>query len=212
MGLKAKYISKIKNERLYKLDVPVIGLTGGIATGKSSVTSILIDKGFHVLCADQLVKKVYAKPESFEFIKKEFPTCINGNQINFKLLRQEAFKSQENKAKIENYIYSHLPAMFIAEYNLLDSPKCLFYDVPLLFEKGLDNLVDLSVCVYTNQVVQLERLIARDNIKEDLAKNIIQNQMLIDDKKERADLSILNEGSLDDLFGEVDKFLEKTME
>ncbi len=210
MKLKKELVSKSQTTRLYEIPVPIIGLTGGIATGKSTVTKVLIEKGLSVICADQLVKSIYETSKSLEFVKKEFPNSISHNKIDFKLLRKEAFKDSKNKEKIENYIYSHLPEVFISEFSKLDGPSVLIYDVPLLFEKGLEKHIDISVCVYANRALQIKRLMKRDNVDEELALSIINNQMDIEKKKEMANFIIENEKGINDLKISIDKFLAET--
>ena len=88
IGMKLNKMKKLKssikllnpNDRLYQLPIPVIGLTGGIASGKSSVASLLQQKGFSLLSADNLVKKIYQRPESLEFVKLNFSSANYKNQ------------------------------------------------------------------------------------------------------------------------------------
>ena len=73
MKLKEEYISKEVNTRLYQTPVPVIGLTGGIASGKSTVSKKLEEKGFPIICADALVHQIYDMEETKNFISHHFP-------------------------------------------------------------------------------------------------------------------------------------------
>lgn len=212
LKLKQKFISKNKDNRLYQLDLPIIGLTGGISTGKSTVAEILKSHGFPLLSADQLVKKIYSTEESLDFIKKNFPSAIDNGHINFKKLREIVFFDQKAKIKIETYIYSKLPNVFLQskEEILAQIPniQCLIYDVPLLFEKGLFQKVDLSVCVYLPRETQKKRLMARDHIEADLAEKILDEQWNIELKKSQSDVVIENIGSLKELEEEVTQFIK----
>ena len=129
--------NRLNNEsRIYKLNVPVIGLTGGIASGKSTVTAILKEKDLPVIDADQLVKGIYALPETLDFIKKNYPEVIKYGVIQFPLLRQKVFSNSDVKSKIEEFIYQRLPMAFKLAFENLHQPSVVIYDVPLLFEKN----------------------------------------------------------------------------
>lgn len=212
MKLKNKYIRLDSNRRLYKLDIPVIGLTGGIASGKSTVGQLLRDKGFAIVDADRLVKEIYTQPETLEFIKKDFPEVIKNGGIEFPLLRQKVFSNPEVKAKVENFIYQRLVPKFKSAFEKFNQPQLLIYDIPLLFEKNMEGYFDLTVLVYAPQELQLERLMKRDAQTELQASNIIGQQMDIEDKKLKADFIIDNSGSLTELTEELDKFLRQIIE
>ena len=198
-----------KNQRLYQLDVPVIGLTGGIATGKTTVSQKLQEKGFAVINADHLVKDIYALPETFEFIRSEFPDVIINEQIQFPLLRQFVFANSENKVKIENFIYARLAQAFNAAFNKFDQPQMIIYDVPLLFEKSLQPLFDMTVLVYAPREIQRTRLMKRDNVLEEMAETMLNSQMDIEEKKAKADFIIDNSKSESELAEEINRLLHK---
>lgn len=189
--LKDKWITKTPVTRLYNLEKPIIGLTGGIATGKSTVTHILKNLGFEILDADLLVKEIYATKEAKNFIAMNFPQSIHENKINFPKLREIFFASPQNKNLIESFIYSKLPEMF-KKHSANIKQNFIIYDVPLLFEKKLNLLCDLSICVYVPSDIQINRLIKRDKISHDLAIEILKQQMPIEEKKEKSDFIITN--------------------
>ncbi len=183
--------------RLYQSDLPIIGLTGGIATGKSSFAGLLRDKGVHVIDADRLIKKIYQRDDVFEFVKMNVPHAIENGKINFRHLRESVFGHEELKTNLEQYLYTHMPQAFIEEAALHPEATWLVYDVPLLFERSLNFRVDQSIVIYTNPEIQIERLMNRDNIDEDFAKRIIQTQMPIEEKRKLADYLVDNSGGLE---------------
>ena len=199
LNLNNSWITKNIDSRLYQLPAPIIGLTGGIATGKSTVSKLFKDLNFAMIDADQLVKKIYQKVEVLNFVQNNFPSCINDDQINFKELRKVAFSNSKNIGKIEKVIYQYLPNEFKQAFLELGSPNLVIYDVPLLFEKNLNLLVDISLCVYAPREIQLKRLMDRDKITETLGLEILNHQMDIELKKEKADLIIDNVGNIDQL-------------
>jgi dephospho-CoA kinase len=211
MRLKDQYVKLEAKNRLYQLEKPIIGLTGGIATGKSSVTKILEAKGVKIIDADQLVKAIYATDEAREFIRMNFPDAWDG-EIDFKVLRELVFNNFEYKKRIEAFIYARLPDAFRKQIALIKDQDFYIYDVPLLFERGLDSSVDLKILIYAPRNIQLARLIDRDSSKENTAKKILDQQIDIEDKREKADFVIDNSGTLPELAAEVEKLLLQILE
>ena len=209
--IKAELIKLTKSQRLYQVSHPVIGLTGGIATGKTTVAKLFEESGIPVISADFLVKEVYKMPEALEFILMHWPETVKNNSIQFELLRKIAFSNDKNRELIESFIYSKMKLAFDKTYSLLKSPTLLVYDVPLLFEKNLNPKVDLSICVYTSREVQTERLLKRDSIDIALAEKILNSQWDIEDKKKAADFVIDNSGDLEKLKIEFDKNLKQLL-
>jgi dephospho-CoA kinase len=204
MKLKDIFITKDQDQRLYKVPCPVIGLTGGIATGKSSVSNKLTEVGLNVICADKLVKDVYKQDETIQFIKEKFPKAVEDSSINFKTLREVAFKVPENQKLLETFIYQKLPNAFNDAFSKLENKDVLVYDVPLLYEKKLNDLFDLTICIFTPKDEQIKRVMKRDSISKELAENIISKQLPIEDKKELSDFTIDNQGTLEHLELEVE--------
>jgi dephospho-CoA kinase len=195
--LNTKWITKNQNNRLYNVHIPIIGLTGGIASGKSTIAELLREHNISVIDADKLVKSIYKNNETIEFIKKNFPESIEDNSIIFPRLRELAFNNPEVKNKLENFIYSYLPSEFAKAFNQLPLVSFVVYDVPLLFEKGLDQYLDATICVYTPREIQIKRLMSRDLISAELALKILNQQINIEEKKLKADLVIDNSGSME---------------
>jgi len=195
-------------KRLYNVPNPIIGLTGGIATGKSTVSKNLLEKGFHIIDADKLIKAIYKKEKTFIFIKAHYPQVIENNSINFSKLRILLFSSPSELKKVEDFLYPQLKEEF-----LNSSPKnekeIIIYDVPLLFEKELHKKVDFSVLVYADRDTQIDRVIKRDNSTRETAEDIIQNQLSLEKKKQMSDHILMNthDISLDNLFQQVDQLV-----
>jgi dephospho-CoA kinase len=177
-----------------------------VASGKSSVSSMLKKEGLNIINADSLVHQIYKKKESLEFIKNNFPAAIKDGVIDFKVLRKIFFEDKKKKKQIENFIYSKLEEEFLKESKNIKN--VIIYDVPLLFEKGLDKFVDVSICVYCPENLQIKRLMERDNIDETLAKNIISSQMNIEKKRKLSNFIIRNDKTLEKTLEEVKKMKE----
>jgi dephospho-CoA kinase len=205
--LKDQFIRLSKNDRLYHQEIPIIGLTGGVATGKSTVSSLFIKEGFNIINADALVHSIYKKKPTIDFIQKNFPQVIKNDSIDFKTLRKIFFEDKKNQELIEKFIYQNLESVFLEEAK--DFNNLIIYDVPLLFEKGLKEKVDLVICVYCPVKLQLKRLMERDHIEESLAQKIIQSQIDIEKKKELSDIVINNAGSLENTLEEFKKIKDQ---
>jgi dephospho-CoA kinase len=209
--LKSMFITLTPEKRLYKLDKPVIAITGGIATGKSSVTEILTSQGFKIIDADKLVKGIYQTQDSVDYVKDNIPGAYSDGGINFKTLRELFFKSPEIKKKIEDFIYPNLKEAFLKEALSMPHQDFYLYDVPLLFERGIDSKVDLIIVVYAPRETQIQRVIERDHCSPELAKKILDEQMDIEEKRTKANFIIKNQGSKKELAVEVDKLLLELM-
>src|SRR5690606_25085626 len=135
MKLKKEFHKLNSSNRLYQTPVPLIGLTGGIATGKSTVSEILKSEGIPVLCADELVKKIYKLEKTLNYLRSQHPEVITNDQIQFEKLREKFFNETKTKEEIEKLIYSQLPEVFKETFENLRTPAFVIYDVPLLFEK-----------------------------------------------------------------------------
>ncbi len=203
-----KYEKLSQDQRLYGLNIPIVAIAGGIATGKSTVTSILRQKGLFVIDADHLVKMIYQTEEAKKFIRDHFPEAWMKSEINFKKLRSIFFSDNKRKELVENFIYSKLPYSFKQEVLKITNQDFCIYDVPLLFEKEIDKKVDVSVLIYAPEEVQIQRLTKRDHCSTEDAKKIISQQMGIEMKKDKADLIILNEGSQKELYQNVVSVLD----
>lgn len=179
-------------DRLYSYPHPIIGLTGGVASGKSSVSSFLRSEDHPLICADDLVHQIYQKKTTRDLLQKIAPQTINTRGIDFKALRKLFFSNQDIKEQIEKCIYAQLPDQFLFNAEPFKDQKYLIYDVPLLFEKKMEKKFDLIVVVYCPRSIQKERLMKRDNITEELAEKMLDAQVDIEEKKKKADYFIDN--------------------
>lgn len=212
MKLKNNFIKLNETTRLYGLDIPVIALTGGIATGKSTVTNLLLKKKLPLLDADKLVKIVYQDEDVLNYLRINYPQVIINSIIDFRKLRDIFFNNAQTKSNIEHLIYSKLPRVFKEQMSLLGNPKFIIYDIPLLFEKNLESKFDQTVLVYTTPEIQIERLMKRDLHTTLEAQNIISHQISIEEKKKKADLIISNTLDLSFLENQVEKLIDQLFE
>lgn len=186
--LKKEYIRLSSSQRLYEMDIPIVALTGGLATGKSTVVQILQNKQAPIICADTLVKKIYQREDTKNFLKNNLPDVIRSDHtIDFPLLRENVFKNKDIKNKIENYIYQLLPSYFLKAVDELETPSVIIYDIPLLFEKDLQHKVDVSFLIYAPREVQFQRVLKRDKSKASVLEKMLDSQVSIEKKRSLSD-------------------------
>lgn len=197
----------MKRERLYGCPFPLIGLTGGISTGKTTASNHLLSKGQIIICADQLIKEIYAKDDSLNFLRTLVPEAVQGKEIDFKVLRKKAFDQPELLRKLESFLYSQLEEQF--NKSLPKKADVVFYDVPLLFEKGLQDKFDETWLIYTSEDIQRERLALRDQLSVPEIDKILSQQLSIDKKRELAEYVVDNSTSLEEFKRSLDHLLNQ---
>ena len=193
----------------------IIGLTGGIGSGKSAATKILKEIGLKNIDLDQITHDLM-KPGKIGYIeiKKEFGEKyidIN-NAIDRKLLRDEIFSSLELKKRIESILHPIIFKECNKKLNKLKHEKYLVLVIPLLFEtKTYTNLIDESLLIDCDLRTQIERVINRDDVSEALANRIIKNQMSRDRKLLLADKVILNDGNIHNLKVQLESYYKNLL-
>lgn len=195
----------------------VIGLTGGIASGKSTVSSILMEKGFRVIDSDIISREV-VEPGQPGY--KELVTYF-GNEIlyedgslNRKVLGDIVFSNEELLEILNNITHPYIFKELIKKINVECFNNIVFVDIPLLFERfdeliKQDIIFDETWLIYTDEVIQLERLILRNNLSEKEAINRIKSQMPLKEKKGKATRIIDNNGDIAHLSRIVEELLNE---
>ena len=193
----------------------IIGLTGGIGSGKSAATKILKEIGLKNIDLDQITHDLM-KPGKIGYIeiKKEFGgkyIDIN-NAIDRKLLRNEIFSSLELKKRIESILHPIIFKECNKKLNKLKYEKYIVLVIPLLFEtQTYTNLIDESLLIDCSFRTQIERVISRDGVSEALANRIIKNQMSRDRKLLLADKVILNDGNIHNLKVQLESYYKNLL-
>ena len=180
----------------------VIGLTGGIATGKSSVATMLEELGAFVIDADQLSRDVVASGSP---VLSEICHCfgedmlLQNGTLNRQKLRNLIFADQKKRQQLEAILHPaiRLLALFRLEQARQAGTKVVIYMAPLLIESGATDRVDEVWVVTVQPEVQLERLMRRDTCNRDQAMQIITAQMPLAEKVRHGSTVIDNSGSLE---------------
>lgn len=188
-----------------------IALTGGIATGKSTVASLLALNGMRVIDADTISHEIL--DASIPWVKETFgDEYISGSKVDRTKLGSLVFSNNEKKTVLEEYLHPKIREEIETRSIKQDGFKFPYLiDIPLFFENGAYDIKE-SVVVYTPSDVQLERFMKRNGYTEEESLKRISSQMPIEGKKERATWVIDNSKNLKHLQQEVEDFVEKIKE
>ena len=185
-----------------------IALTGGIATGKSTVASLLALNGMRVIDADTISHEIL--DASCEWVRENFgDEFINGLKVDRTKLGNLVFSNSEAKKELEKFLHPKIREEIKQRSLKQDTFKFPYLiDIPLFFE---NNAYDIkkSVVVYAPKDIQLERFIKRNGYSKEESLRRIESQMDIEEKKKRATWVIDNSKDLKHLQKECEEFVEK---
>ena len=192
----------------------IIGITGGIASGKSTVTNFLRKQGFQVVDADAVVHQLQ-KPGGrlFKALVQHFgqEIILENGELNRPLLASLIFSNTEerewSKRTQGEIIREELARL---RDQLAQTEEIFFMDIPLLFEQDYSAWFDETWLVYVEPDVQMERLMKRDQLSKDLAISRLSAQWSLEEKKGLASQVIDNNGSQDQLLAQLNSLLERS--
>jgi dephospho-CoA kinase len=181
-----------------------VALTGNIASGKSTVADIWRDLGAFVIDADVLARAAVAPgTEGFEAVVEQFgPEVVAADgTIDRGRLRDVVFADHGRRNTLEQIVHPEVQRLRAAEEARLrqQGARIVVNDIPLLYEAGLSDAFDKVVHVHADETVRLDRLVRLRGLPETEARAMMAAQMPSEDKRERADIVIENNGSLDEL-------------
>lgn len=191
----------------------IIGLTGGIASGKSTVTSYLREKGYPVIDADRVVHDLQAPGgELYQALVEHFgrEVLLDTGDLNRPALAQRIFSSQKEIAWSNQVQGDIIRKALVRERDRLAKIEDLFFmDIPLLIEQGYLDWFDQVWLVYVTEDTQLQRLMERNVLTGVQARDRLAAQMPLDEKKAFVDLVIDNNSTRDYLYQQIDRALEQ---
>lgn len=194
-----------------------IGLTGGISSGKSTITSWFLEKGIIVLDADQIVRQLQ-KPGSqllYDLAHEFGPSVILENgELARDVLGSIIFHDEAAKQKLNAMIHPLVKQKLVEgiEQAKARGEQLVVLDVPLLFESGFESLVERTLVVYVPREIQVKRLMKRDQIDESYALAKINSQMSLEKKRDLADYVLNNEYSMRELRTQFEQMFEMLWE
>ena len=190
----------------------IIGITGGIASGKSTVTNFLREKGFQVVDADTVVHQLQ-KPGGrlYQLLVQHFgqKIILENEELNRPLLASLIFSNPEEREwskQIQGKIIREELATLRDQ--LAQTEAIFFMDIPLLFEQDYASWFDETWLVYVNRDVQVERLMKRDQLSKDEAEFRLAAQWPLEKKKDLTSHVLNNNGNQDQLLTQVFSLLE----
>ena len=191
----------------------IIGITGGIASGKSTVTEFLRQKGFQVVDADIVVHQLQ-KPSGrlYQVLVEHFgeKILLENGELNRPLLASLIFSNPEEQEWSKSTQGEIIREELAALRNQLAQTEALFFiDIPLLFEQNYASWFDETWLVYVNRDVQLERLMKRDQISKEAAESRLNSQWPLERKISLASHSLDNNGNQEQLIAQVVQLLEE---
>ncbi len=186
----------------------VVGLTGGIASGKTTVSRMFSEAGIPVICADELAREaVQPGAPALEEIRRAFGPGVVDQEGNLDRAQvaELVFNDTELRLRLESIIHPRVEEEKNARLAALErlGHTIAIVDVPLLYETGWDKHFKVVIVVYIPQDMQLSRLICRDGMSEEEARARIKAQMDIEEKKKRSDKIVDNSGDLTNTMNQV---------
>ena len=193
----------------------IVGLTGGISSGKSTVSSYLKQLKIPVIDADEVARKV-VEPNSqgAREIRKTFGSDVfeEDGSLNRQKLGALIFSNAENRQKLDDLLQPLIKIMIldeIEEYRQ-KGETMIVLDLPLLFEKHYEKLCEEIIVVYVPRELQLERLMKRNQYTKQEALSRIDSQLSIEEKRKRATVLFDNQGTIQQLYQQVEQWLVET--
>lgn len=183
-----------------------IAIVGNIASGKSAVEAFLKEENYKTICADNIVHKLYTQPSVQDKIYDIFET------IDRLEIASVVFSNKAKKQELEELLHPLVKEKIIEFFNENEVEKFAFAIVPLLFEANMEDLFDYVIFISADEKIRLNRLIKRNNIKEDDAIARIKAQMPESVKISKSNFVIKNNSDLTSLKNNLQKVLEKLNE
>jgi dephospho-CoA kinase len=191
----------------------VVGLTGGIASGKTTVGRLFEQLGIPIICADDLAKKAVSPGSpALELIRQEFGETVidSSGELDRAAMAKVVFSDSAKRKMLETIIHPVVSSE--KELRLRELQQSGFeiaiVDVPLLYEAGWEKSFDAVIVVFVQRDIQESRLANRDHFSQDEVKSRLDSQMSLREKSKRANFLIDNSGHLDNTRDQVSRIVE----
>ncbi len=188
----------------------IVGLTGSIGMGKSTVAARFREHGISVCDADAIVHDLY-ESIAVPSIAEAFPGVTTDNKIDRQKLSLVLMEEPARLKELEKIIHPMVreqERQFLQKEAANDAPLAVL-EIPLLFETGANDLVDVTIVVSTSPEIQKARVFARSDITPEKFEKLCSRQMSDKEKRTRADVIIDNNGTIEETHQQVDALIEK---
>ncbi|ABJ67751.1 dephospho-CoA kinase [Pediococcus pentosaceus] len=187
----------------------IVGLTGGIAMGKTTISQFLKSKAIPVVDADQIAHEILTVDEVKVKLMDTFgESILDKNQnIDRRKLGPIVFNDQRQLEKLNIIVQPYIRTEIVRQLDTFSASKVVVLDAPVLFEQGYEKMVDYLMVIKTSAQIQVERLMQRDSLNEIDAQKRIQAQMPIEEKVKKADIVIDTSGTIEETRSQVVKWL-----
>jgi dephospho-CoA kinase len=191
--------------------VPFVGLTGGLGAGKSEALRALGELGAATLSTDAVVHELLAEPQLRELVSARLgPEVISGGALNRSAVAERVFGDEEARRWLETELWPRVGervSAWRAEIDAADpAPRAAVVEVPLLFESGMEDAFDRTIAVVADEALRSERAGDRGHIA---LSERTGRQLTQEEKAQRADFAVRNDGSLDELKQTLSLLLER---
>ena len=196
----------------------IAALTGGIASGKSTVARMFADLGAHIIDTDLIARQVVEPGgEGLAQVAEAFgPRCLTPlGELDRAALREKIFNDSEARETLNRILHPLIRAEVkrrLSEISISNPGGVALVDVPLLFETGWYTRYEIRILVYVPPQVQITRLMARDRITKAQAEKALAAQMPIDEKRKKATFLVDNQGTLEETLNRVRTVWYKLLE
>lgn len=186
----------------------ILGLTGGIASGKSTAATYLKQKGIPVIDSDLIVHNLYLENQDMlDQIKAAFSIDIRSSNDK-KALAKIIFNDEKARKVLNDIIHPYVFKVIKKELKTHKDAHKVVIDMPLLFEVGYETLCDQTVLITASELTQINRLIARDGLTQTEAKKRVRAQMPMKEKIKKAHIIIENDQKIQQLYEKLDLLIK----
>jgi dephospho-CoA kinase len=194
----------------------VVGITGGIGSGKSTLSKYLKKTGFLVHESDKVVSNIYVKPKKsfLSFLNKNISKqVLRNNKIDKKKVAEIIFNNNQIRKKLEKYIHKEvrLSRENFIKKNRKNKKGAIFVDIPLLFENGLEKKLSVVLCVISKKKIRTERVLRKKKFTRETLNKIFKSQTSDNNRKKRSQIIIYNNKTKKDFILSIKKALIKIL-
>ena len=194
----------------------IVAITGGIGSGKTTISKYLKKNNFAVHESDSAVSQIYIKPNKLflSFLKKNVSKeVVTRNKIDKQKIAEIIFNDKKIKQKLENYIHKEVKKSrdSFVKKNIKNKKNLIFVDIPLLFENKLEKNFDKVLCVIAKKKIRRERVLRNKKFTKKTLQNIFKFQVSDKERKARSNIIIYNNDTKKDFIFSLEKALIKLL-